>query len=59
VDLEGLKKQLFLEDVAVGDRPIVLMTRVGLMGLFIFLLLMVRIVWRRRPKLPTRRLSND
>jgi SNF family Na+-dependent transporter len=44
------KKQLFLEDVAVGDRPIVLMTRVGLMGLFIFLLLMVRIVWRRRPE---------
>ena len=42
------KKQLFLEDVLPGDRPIVLMTRVGLMGLFVFLLLMVRIVWRRR-----------
>jgi len=43
------KKQLFLEDVAPADRPIVLMTRVGLMGLFVFLLLMVRIVWKRRP----------
>jgi len=43
------KRQLFLEDVAPADKPIVLMTRVGLMGLFIFLLLMVRIVWKRRP----------
>jgi len=44
------RKQLFLEDVAPADRLIVLMTRVGLMGLFVFLLLMVRIVWRRRPE---------
>ena len=44
------KKQLFLEDVLPENRPIVLITRLGLLGLFVFLLLMVRIVWRRRPE---------
>ncbi len=44
------KSQLFLENVSPDDKPIILMTRVGLMGLFVFLLLMVRIVWLRRSK---------
>lgn len=44
------KRQLFLENVKDADKPIVLMTRFGLMGLFVFLLLMVRIVWKRRPQ---------
>jgi len=43
------KTQLFLENVKDADKPIVLMTRIGLLGLFVFLLLMVRIVWKRRP----------
>lgn len=43
------KKQLLLEGVEEANKPYVLITRIGLMGLFIFLLLMVRIVWRRRP----------
>jgi len=42
------RRHLFLEDIPPGDKPIILLTRVGLAGLFIFLLLMVRIVWRRR-----------
>ena len=42
------KAQFFLETISPGDKPIILMTRVGLMGLFVFLLLMVRIVWHRR-----------
>lgn len=44
------KKQLLLEGVEEANRPYILITRVGLLGLFVFLLLMVRIVWRRRPE---------
>lgn len=44
------KAMFILEGVAEADRPYVLLTRVGLLGLFVFLLLMVRIVWRRRPE---------
>ena len=44
------KKQLLLEGVEEANRPYFLITRVGLLGLFVFLLLMVRIVWRRRPE---------
>jgi SNF family Na+-dependent transporter len=43
------RRHLFLEDIPPADKPIILLTRVGLAGLFIFLLLMVRFVWRRRP----------
>jgi hypothetical protein len=42
------RKHLFLEDIPPADKPIILLTRLGLLGLFVFLLLMVRIVWRRR-----------
>lgn len=46
--IQDWKKQLFLHDVSPANKPIVLLTRLALIGLFLFLVLMVRIVWRRR-----------
>ncbi len=43
----------YLEGVEAANKPFVLLTRVALLGLFVFLLLMVRIVWRRRPETTT------
>jgi len=42
------KGKLLMEEVEQANRPFVLMTRIGLMGLFAFLLLMVWVVWKRR-----------
>jgi SNF family Na+-dependent transporter len=40
-------------DVEPANKPFVLLTRIGLGGLFVFLLLMVWIVWKRRPERET------
>lgn len=42
------KSQIFLEGVESANKPFVLLTRVGLLGLFVFLLLMIWMVWKRR-----------
>ena len=44
------KDKIMMTGVAPADKPFVLLTRIGLGGLFAFLLLMVWIVWKRRPK---------
>jgi SNF family Na+-dependent transporter len=41
---------LLMESVKEANRPFVLLTRIGLGGLFVFLLLMVWVVWKRRPE---------
>jgi SNF family Na+-dependent transporter len=43
------KSHLFLTDVPPENKPFVLMTRIGLLALLGFLVLMVWIVWKRRP----------
>ncbi|HOK96164.1 MAG TPA: sodium-dependent transporter [Anaerohalosphaeraceae bacterium] len=48
--VQDWKKQFFMQDVASTNVPFVLMTRIGLLGLFVFLLLMVWIAWKRRPE---------
>jgi SNF family Na+-dependent transporter len=48
--IQDWKKQFFMEEVDSANVPFVLMTRIGLLGLFVFLLLMVWIVWKRRPE---------
>ncbi|HML75593.1 MAG TPA: sodium-dependent transporter [Anaerohalosphaeraceae bacterium] len=42
------KSKLLMEEVEQANRPFVLMTRIGLMGLFAFLLIMIWVVWKRR-----------
>jgi SNF family Na+-dependent transporter len=44
------KNKMMMTDVSEADKPFLLLTRIGLGGLFIFLLLMVWIVWKRRPQ---------
>ncbi len=44
------KNKMMMEDVDPVNKPFVLLTRIGLGGLFVFLLLMVWIVWKRRPQ---------
>jgi hypothetical protein len=44
------KNKMMMTDVSAADKPFVLLTRIGLGGLFVFLLLMVWIVWKRRPE---------
>lgn len=48
--IQDWKRQFFMQDVASANVPFVLMTRIGLLGLFVFLLLMVWIAWKRRPE---------
>ncbi len=43
-----------MTDVEPANKPFVMLTRIGLGGLFIFLLLMVWIVWKRRPETESR-----
>lgn len=42
------KSKLLMDEVEQANRPFVLMTRIGLMGLFAFLLIMIWVVWKRR-----------
>jgi NSS family neurotransmitter:Na+ symporter len=44
------KNKMMMTDVSEADKPFLLLTRIGLGGLFLFLLLMVWIVWKRRPQ---------
>ncbi len=44
-------KKILMEDVSSADRPLVMLTRLGLLGLFALLVILVRIVWSRRPRL--------
>ena len=46
--VQDWKKKFLMEDVDKSDMPFVLLTRIGLIGLFVFLIVMVRIVWHRR-----------
>jgi hypothetical protein len=41
---------MMMTEVEPANKPFVLLTRIGLGGLFAFLLLMVSIVWKRRVK---------
>jgi hypothetical protein len=43
------KNKMLMTDVNPADKPLVLITRVSLGGLFVFLILMVWIVWKHRP----------
>ncbi len=45
------KNKMMRADVSAADKPFVLLTRIGLGGLFVFLLLMVWVVWKRRPEM--------
>ena len=46
--VQDWKKKFLMEDVEAVNLPFVLLTRIGLIGLFVFLVVMVRIVWHRR-----------
>lgn len=46
---EGLPT-IRMEGVAAADKPFILGTRIGLVSLFVFLALLVKIAWRRRAK---------
>jgi SNF family Na+-dependent transporter len=41
---------LLMKNVPAENRPFVLITRLGLLGLFVFLCVMVWVVWRRRER---------
>jgi hypothetical protein len=45
--------KMTMADVSPANKSFVLLTRIGLGGLFVFLLLMVWIVWKRRPEKET------
>lgn len=44
------KDKMMMVGVDPANKPFVLLTRIGLGGLFVFLMLMVWIVWKRRPQ---------
>jgi len=44
------KDAVLMKAVPQADRPFVLVTRLGLLGIFVFLSIIVWIVWRRRPQ---------
>jgi len=43
---------IVMKNVTAEHKPFVIMTRIGLLGVFVFLAMMVYLAWKRRPRMP-------